>query len=279
MRIAKTIAVLALAAVMTPACSAGAVTSYRDVPYASNRAHKLDIYLPTRASTVAVPVIVFIHGGAWRARDKSDSGAMRAYTSAGFAGVSINYRLSGDAIWPAQIHDAKAAIRWVRANASKYGFDSDRISVMGRSAGAHLALLLATTGTELEGSVGRNLRTSSEVRCVANLFGPTDLEAMIGTSHGRLGSPESDLLGAALNDSRDLAREASPVTYITADDPPVFTMHGTADNRVPVSQAKSLHRKLVAAGVWSRLVLVPDGGHGGWPADGEVVRFLGNKCK
>jgi acetyl esterase/lipase len=212
-------------------------------------------------------VVVNIHGGAFRAGDKNMGvGEISSLVGSGdYAGVSINYWLRGEAIWPAQIHDCKAAIRWVRANAGKYHFDPDRIGVIGASAGGHLVVMLGTSGGSeaLEGDVGPYKGTSSKVRCVVDLFGPSDFLAM-GGSHDAPGSPESALIGGALQENQDKARAASPITYVSKDDPPFLILHGTADPLVPLSQSERLAKALKDACVDCLFAPVQGAGHGGF---------------
>jgi acetyl esterase/lipase len=191
-----------------------------------------------------------------------------------YAGVSINYRLSGQAIWPAQIHDCKAAIRWVRANAKEYNLDPDKIGVIGGSAGGHLAAMLGTSGgvAELEGDVGPYKGVSSRVLCVVDQFGPSDLLAM-GGDHDSPGSPESQLIGGAVQENKDKARAASPITYVTRDDPPFLIFHGTKDPLVPVNQSERLAAALKEAGVSCLFVPVEGAGHGGFRSP-EVPRRI-----
>jgi acetyl esterase/lipase len=264
----------------------GPVTVERDIPYAGggNPRQRLDLYLPAARGARKLPVIVFIHGGGWMNGDKDD-GADRLVPfvrSGEYAGVSVGYRLTGEAIWPAQVHDVKAAVRWVRANASRYGLDSGRIGAWGRSAGAHLALLLGTSGdaTELEGELGPHRAESSAVAAVANEFGVTDMLAVLGQpsdiDRARRGAPEARLLGGAITEHPERARAASPVTYVTPGDPPVLTLHGTADRTVPYDQAVRLDAALKKAGVTSYFVTVRGGGHGrfGSAADERTAAFF-----
>ena len=156
----------------------------RDVPYAQtgNPRHRLDIYRPRQRPATALPVIVFFHGGGWMQGDKADCARMisQVMRSGHFAAVAAGYRLTEEATWPAQLHDSKAAIRWVRANAARYGFDADHIGVWGASAGGHLALMLGVTGDAraLEGNIGPHLSVSSRVSAVANFLGITELLAL-----------------------------------------------------------------------------------------------------
>ena len=258
------------------------VTCELDIPYADdgNPRQRLDLYRPKRPEREMLPVIVFVHGGGWMQGNKSD-GARRLipFVRTGkYAGVSIGHRLSGEAIWPAQIHDCKAAIRWVRANAAKYGLDPEGIGVWGTSAGGHLVLMLGTSGdvAKLEGNVGPHTDVSSKVSAVANFFGPSDLLAMINqpSNIDRTGpdAPEALLIGGRLSDNPEKAEEASPITYVTRNDPPVLTVHGNRDRIVPYDQGVRMHRALKEVGVKSYFVTVEGGGHGnfGTAADGRV---------
>ena len=256
-----------------------------DVPYAAtdNPRQRLDLYLPkSPKNDKPLPVVVFIHGGAWQTGDKQGGlGAVRALVETGeYAGVSVGYRLSGEVIWPAQIHDCKAAIRWIRANAKKYNFDSDRIGVTGTSAGGHLVAMLGTSGevAELEGKLGEHLNESSRVHCVVDQFGPTDLLAM-GGSHNDANSPESKLVGGAVQENKDAARNASPTSYASKDDPPFLLIHGTKDPAVPFNQSELLSEALKKVNVEALLVPVTNGGHGnfGTPDVGERLKQFFDK--
>ena len=251
----------------------------KDMPYAatSDPRQTLDLYLPgTPRGSRLLPVIVNIHGGAFKLGDKNMGVREIAdlVASGDYAGVSINYRLSGQAIWPAQIHDCKAAIRWVRAHAPEYHLDPDRIGVIGASAGGHLVAMLGTSGgvAALEGDVGPHQGAGSRVACVVDQFGPTDFLAMAG-SHDSPGSPESELIGGPVRENKDEARAASPITYVTHDDPPFLIFHGTADPLVPFSQSERLARALKDAGVECHFVPVRGAGHGGFRSP-EVPRRI-----
>jgi acetyl esterase/lipase len=228
------------------------VKALRDIEYdrVGEKKLLLDLYLPEEKPDKALPVIVWIHGGAWLAGDKKNCPAVGLATR-GYAVASINYRLSQKAVFPAQIHDCKSAIRWVRANAAKYGMDADRIGVWGRSAGGHLVALLGTSGEvdELEGE-GGNLEQSSRVQAVCDFFGPTNF----------------------------LSAQASPVTHVSKDDPPFLIMHGDRDRVVPLEQSKILHEALKKAGVESTFHVVEGAGHGfGGRGIMEMVQAFFNK--
>jgi len=228
----------------------------------------LDIVRPKQLPPQRMPVIVFIHGGGWRSGDKG-GGVRRLipFAQKGYFTASINYRLTGIASFPAQIEDCKCAIRFLRANADRYHLDSARIGVWGSSAGGHLAALLGTSGgiDRLEGSGGWP-GTSSRVQAVCDWYGPSDLVAMAkATRPGRVGaaSPQGKLLGGAVQDQRERAAKASPVTYVSSDDPPFLIVHGTDDPVVPYSQSVILAEALKAAGVEATLVPLEGAKHGG----------------
>ena len=264
------------------------ITFELDIPYANttNSRQRLDLYLPAKRKSEKLPVIVFVHGGGWQQGNKSD-GARRLlpFVRTGeYAGVSLGYRLSGEATWPAQIHDSKAAIRWIRANAAKHALDADRIGLWGRSAGGHLVLMLGASGDvpELEGSLGPNTNVSSKVACVANFFGPSELLAMVGQpsdiDRTKSNVPEAKLIGGGLRENPGKAKAASPITYVTANDPPVLTVHGTDDRIVPYDQAVRLDAALKKAGVPAYFVTIDGGGHGDFgPAGNDRLRDFFDK--
>jgi acetyl esterase/lipase len=246
----------------------------RDLPYADtdNPRQRLDVYLPkARKSEAPLPIIVFIHGGGWLAGDKgSGQGNLLRFVKGGdYAGISIGYRLTNEAQWPAQIHDCKAAIRWIKAHARERGLDPTRIAVWGTSAGGHLVSMLGTSGDvkELEGTLGKNLDQDSKVTCVVNFFGPEDFLTMVrqpSTIDRTKGNdyPEAKLLGGPVPEREAVAKEASPVTHVSKGDAPFFTAHGTKDPLVPFAQAQELHAALQKAGVPSLLQEMTNGGHG-----------------
>ena len=184
-----------------------------------------------------------------------------------YAGASIGYRLSQEAIWPAQIHDCKAAIRWLRANSKKYGLDLDRIGIMGTSAGGHLAAIIGTSGgvAALEGHLGEHLDVSSRATCVVNQFGPTDFLALYGGNNHAPDVPEAKLIGGPLADNPEAAKSASPITYVAANNPPFLIIHGTSDPAVNFKQSERFFSALQKAGVDATFVRVVGGGHGNFP--------------
>ena len=234
---------------------------------------RLDLYMPAK-SEAKPPLIVWIHGGGWR--NGSKERVRNAWlVQEGYALASINYRLSDKGPFPAQIHDCKAAIRWLRANASKFGYDARHIGVAGSSAGGHLAALLGTgAGVEdLEGTVGSNLEQSSRVQAVLDLYGPADMAAMrVPARTRRRPHAVTLLLGGTPKEVPDVAKRASPVTHVTKDDAPFLILHGERDRLVPVQQSTSLHAKLRASGVPSELHVLPGAGHGGPAFDAADTR-------
>jgi acetyl esterase/lipase len=261
----------------------------RDLAYVSGggERQKLDLYLPS-GTNASLPLIIWIHGGAWLGGSKDRCPAVR-FLGKGYAVASINYRLSQHAVFPAQIQDCKAAVRWLRAHATEYHLNPDRFGVWGASAGGHLVALLGLSGGEKEFDSGENLPVSSRVQAVVDFFGPADLLTMGAQSgansrmdHNAADSPESKLIGGPVQKLKDKARTASPINYISKDDPPMLLVHGDADPLVPVDQSKDLHAALQKAGVESVLYIVKDGGHGnkfGPEVPGKVEAFFAKYLK
>jgi acetyl esterase/lipase len=225
---------------------------------------KLDLYLPAIGTNF--PLIVWIHGGGWMEGSKEKPPGLK-FLNHGFALASINYRLSQDAIFPAQLIDCKAAIRWLRAHAGENGIDPNRIGVWGASAGGHLVALLGTTGDVKEFDQGENLGVSSRVQAVCDWFGPTDFTKIMQSpedvKHDSPNSATSRLLGGPIAQNLEKAERANPIRYITKDDPPFLIMHGDQDPTVPLEQSQLLTDALQKAGVPVSFRIVPGGGHGG----------------
>ena len=247
-----------------------------DLEYARVGSHslKLDLYLP--APTVHPhPLVIWIHGGGWYGGGKGEALINAAQLLVrGFALASIDYRLSTIATYPAQLEDCKAAVRWLRANAATYNFDPDRFGVTGPSAGGHLGALLGTTGgvARMEGTVGNHRQVSSRVQAVVDFFGPTDF-FKLDPQHQKAGSSESVLIGKPIEEiKRNLlnpayaswvrrVHDANPITFVTADDPPIYIMHGTQDPVVLHSQSVIFDAALRLAGVPVNFRAVPGLGH------------------
>ncbi|MCS7305945.1 MAG: alpha/beta hydrolase [Thermoguttaceae bacterium] len=244
------------------------ITIERDVPYGAvgERTLVLDIVRPKQEPKEPMPVVVFIHGGGWAGGNKQAGlPLLPPLAEKGYFCVSVGYRLSGEAPWPAQIHDCKAAIRWLRANAKKYNINPDKIGVWGASAGGHLALMvgLSADQKDLEGQSG-SPDQSSRVACVVNWFGPTELLAAWNdpTLPQMVKDVLNKLVGGHAEQKLHVLKAASPLTYVSKDDPPVLTLHGTKDPIVPFSQATLLHEAMKKAGCVSYLVPVENAGHG-----------------
>ena len=244
-------------------------TVYHDIAYTEtvHPRHTLDIYLPKASRPT--PVIVWIHGGAFRMGSNADRVPLAMLTQ-DYAIVAINYRLSQHAIFPAQIIDCKAAVRWMRAHATQYNFDSTRIIAWGESAGGHLASMLGTTGQLTAWDVGEYRDYPSMVQAVVDFYGPTDFLQMdsqrlpTGMTHDDADSPESELVGGAIQAHPTATAQANPITYITPDAPPFLVIHGDNDPLVPYGQSVIFVDALRQANVPVTFYTVRGGGHGGF---------------
>ena len=253
---------------------------WKDVNYVGDGQafHTCDIYLPKQEKD-AYPVVIHIYGSAWfsnNSKGAADLGTIvKALLDAGYAVVCPNHRSSMDAKWPAQIHDIRAVIRFVRGEAKKYKFDPSFVATSGFSSGGHLASTAATTsgtkqtkiGTvdiDLEGSLGNYLTESSAVNAACDWSGPIDLTAMDCGDAMKMGenSPEDVLLNSKLAKEPDKYLSLSANSYIDKNDPPVIVFHGEKDNVVPCCQGKKFYEQLKAAGVTTEATFVPEGGHG-----------------
>lgn len=241
------------------------VTAHRDLLYATEDGLdlKLDLYLPANTNT-APPLMVWIHGGGWKNGDKANvNPAILQLATDGYAVASINYRLKDLTIHPKNIHDCKGAVRWLRAHAKQFGYDPKRVAVGGGSAGGHLALLLGLSSgfQELEGTVGGNSDESSSVSAIVDFYGPSDLFVFSQTD-------------ARFNNAHEFLAEqlkhASPLTYLSSDDPPVLIFHGDKDKTVPVEQSKLVHERYQQIGLESHLNILEGAGHGGRAFSDEV---------
>lgn len=225
----------------------------------------LDLYRPQ--SETPTPLVIWIHGGAWKSGSKKGAGPAIALLDRGYAVASVEYRLSGEAIFPAAIEDCKAAVSFLRSRADQYNLDPDRFGVWGSSAGGHLVSLLGTTNDETRFDTHPITRQASpKVQAVCNWFGPSDFLRMNDfpsiIDHDDPGSPESLFIGGPIQEHPDLARRANPITYVSKTDPPFLHVHGSADKLVPLNQSELLHAALKQKGVHSELYVVVNGGHG-----------------
>ncbi len=251
-----------------------------------DRALVLDIIRPKVLPKEPMPVVVWIHGGAWSGGSKSSgTSLLTPLAEKGYYCFSVEYRFSGEAIWPAQIQDCKCAIRWMRAHAGKYNIDPNRIGVWGGSAGGHLVALMGTAGDVrmLEGKGGWQDQ-SSRVNAVCDWYGPTDFlwfydhakehvlfADMFKNKQGQdlfeqlVGGPATELPG--------LCKQASPLSYVSKDDPPFLIMQGDKDQLVPMVQSEMLNDALKNAGVTCELMIMKGKGHELFPVEPVIAFF------
>ncbi len=243
--------------------------AFLDIDYVPNPhpQQRLDIYLPAEGNG-PWPLIIWIHGGGWKMGSKQHCVPYHMkYFEKGFAVASLDYRLTDVATFPAQIQDVKAAVRWLRHSASEYGFDPDRFAVWGDSAGGHLSALIGTSHGHEAFDVGEHLEVSSAVQAVCDYYGPTEFVSFVQTrgyeGHAGEESAETQLLGARVLDRPDLAAIASPITYLSPDDPPFLIVHGDKDPVVPLNQSEQLRDKLQQIGVPVEYFVLEGAAHGG----------------
>ncbi|MES2796424.1 MAG: alpha/beta hydrolase [Bacteroidota bacterium] len=242
--------------------------------------HRLDIHLPKKGKA-PFPIVVVVYGSAFFSNSSKGNtfkeGWGQKLLENGFAVVSINHRSSADAIFPAQIQDVKAAIRFVRANSTQFSLDNRFIGITGWSSGGHLSALVGTTNSikkdkingldiDIEGNLGKYTQTSSQVNAVVDWFGPTDFLIMdkCGStmSHDHPKSPESSLIGGAIQENKEKTALANPISYVNKMNPPFLIFHGDKDPLVPHCQSEKLFEKLKSSRVKSELIIIPDGQHG-----------------
>lgn len=275
------ITLLIITILQVPCFAQNTTQEWIDVSYTGDTlvGHRMDIYLPGQ-QTRLFPVVVVIYGSAWFGNDRKQ----RSYElfgssllKAGFAVAAINHRSSREAIFPAQIHDVKAAVRFLKGNAEKYSLDTSFVAAVGNSSGGHLSAFLGTSGSTdqhsvgnetaaIEGSLGDYLEMSSAVDAVVDWYGPTNFLVMDSCgsrmNHNAADSPESRLIGGLIQENRDRCALANPITYVNADDPPFLIIHGDADPLVPHCQSEILHQALQKHGVDSELIIVEGAKHG-----------------
>lgn len=265
---------LALLGCATPNPSGGEVR--RGLLYKSELCNwgRLDVYYPDRAAPVGgFPMIVWLHGGGWVVGNRETDPWLNGLTRRGFAVVSLDYRNSLHAKFPAQIVDVTDGVRWVVANADRLELDAGRMGMGGASAGAHLALLAAMSrGSE---AVPWALGAGERVRAVCAFYPPTSLVTVIPPdSRDRFNNLVALLLGGTVEEKLELARSGSPIRYVEAGDPPTFLLHGGKDEVVPVEQSRTMRAALDAAGVPVTLREFPEEGHGFAP-DAKTLAEIG----
>jgi acetyl esterase/lipase len=262
------------------------IKAERDIQYVPNGdpSQTLDLYLPEEPSEKPLPIVVYIHGGGWRGGSKAGCPSM-GYVPHGYAAASVEYRFSNKAVFPAQIQDCQAAIRWIRANSKKYNIDPNHIGVWGSSAGGHLVALLGTSGGKKAfPAIGGNEDQSDRVQAVCDEFGPADFTTVMAQAAedktknifkwNTSGDPYSGLIGVSLIDNKQKTDAVSPVHYVSQDAAPILILHGTHDSLVPFAQSVELADDLKKVGVDVLLQPLPGAGHGG-PAFGlPAVREL-----
>jgi len=280
------------AAPKRPALPAGFVAEY-DVKYVpdGDAAQSLDVYFPEKPAAQRLPLLIWIHGGAWQGGSKSGLPYL-SQLPRGYVAASIEYRFSQKATFPAQIQDCQAAIRWLRANAERYSIDPDRIGVGGASAGGHLAALVGTSGGKKAfPMIGGNEDQSDRVQAVCDVFGPTDFWTVAAQAdedkdvkyifNWNKGDPYSKLIDGKLGEDKEKCDAVSPVHYVSKDNPPFLILHGDRDALVPYAQSVELSDLLANAGVEVTLQRFPGAGHGGpafeLPAVGRLTALFFDK--
>jgi acetyl esterase/lipase len=240
------------------------LTSYYEIPFAEVvgfRPLALDLHIPNGHGPH--PVVVWVHGGGWQGGRRGMGHAVD-FAQYGYAVAAVQYRFSGEARFPAQVHDVKGAVRWLRAHAATYRLDADRVAGWGASAGGFLISLVALTSekAEWEGDVGGNLEQSSRLQCVVDYFGVSDLLALASPSGDTVVDQlATNLLGYGVRQQPESARQASPVAHATSTAPPFLLLHGDEDPLVPQAQSESLHIALNSAGAESSLIILPGAVH------------------
>ena len=253
----------------------------RDVPYVpdGDDAQKLDIYMPETPADRPLPLIVHIHGGGWMGGNKFPCPVV-AMVARGYVVASVEYRFSQKALFPAQIQDCQAAIRWLRANSGRYGIEPKRVGVVGGSAGGHLSALVGTAGgTGAFPAIGGNTDQSDRVQAVCDIYGPTNFGSVVRQAaedrnvkniftFNSPGDPYSRLIGTSLDGDAAKTDAVSPVHYVSDESPPTLILHGTHDALVPYAQSEEFTAALRAHRVPVWLQTLPGSGHGG-PAFGK----------
>lgn len=251
------------------------VTVLRDIKFASPGGVDLLMNIHMPKDVEQPPLVMYIHGGGWTGGDRNGCN-LQWLPKYGYAVASIEYRMSHEAIFPAQIHDCKGALRWLRANAEKYGYDAEIVIVAGSSAGGHLSALMGSSGgvEALEGDTAGHLDQSSTVQGVIDYFGASDFVLRSKDQPSKTEDPQGSvtlLLGGPVSKNLDLARLASPATHVDDGDPPLLMIHGEKDNVVHLSQSENLLRVYNEHGLDAHLHIEYGSGHG-WPKTTDAER-------
>ncbi|MEM9589580.1 MAG: alpha/beta hydrolase [Planctomycetota bacterium] len=264
----RCIATFLLATLATITAMAREPTVHRGIEFArvDDRPLRLDLYLPSDAKA-ELGVIVWVHGGRWSrgSRASVPSGLLKI----GYPVASVDYRLSTEAKFPAQIHDIKAAIRFLRGHATSFGLDTRTVTIAGSSAGGHLAALVGVTNghSQLEGRLGDELQQSSSVQAILDFYGPTNFMTILeqSTLHGyKVRAPAlALLLNGEPATHAEQAKLASPVFHVDPSDPPILIVHGDQDIQVPINQAHELQGAYNAKGLKAVFEVIHGAGHGG----------------
>ena len=263
------------------------VTAIRDLQYVPDGdvSQRLDLYLPEKPSDKPLPLVIWIHGGGWRGGSKNGCGSLWLVPE-GYAAASVEYRFSQKAVFPAQIEDCQAAIRYLRANAKKYNLDADHIAVAGDSAGGHLVALVGTSGGKKAfRMVGGNEDQSDRVQAVCDFYGPADFNTVVQQAaddknaknifkFNTPSDPYSGLIGVNLNSDQAKGDAVSPVHFVSKDNPPFLILHGTHDALVPFAQSEEFVAALKKEGVDATLQPFPGSGHGGPAFSSPAARKL-----
>lgn len=232
----------------------------------------MDIYRPAGNANGPMPAVLYVHGGGWEKGNASLGGVNALIADQllqhGMVVAAVNYRLAPQYPWPAQIDDVKCAVRYLRANAQRYGIDPREIGAWGGSAGGHLVSMLGTAGPGAGFDTGQYTSESSSVQAVVDMFGPADLTASGWGPYAT--SVVQQVFGVTPGQDNGVLAKASPVSYIQANDPPFLIFQGVADNVVPPSQSQELAARLHDAGDGATLVMVQNAGHGFKPTGGPI---------
>jgi acetyl esterase/lipase len=259
----------------------------KNIVYSTAGGEKLELDIAIPKGDGPFPCVVMYHGGAWQfgsrgqtsggRRDNNGKSWIEVAAEKGYVGASVSYRLAPKHKFPAMIEDARAAVRFLRANAAKYRIDSEKFAAMGFSAGGHLSLLCGMCDKDAGFDVGENLDHSGQVQCVIDFFGPTDLK-LYAVSEGLEDAYIIPVFGEVARTDPSVYKKSSPISYVSKKSPPVLILHGTFDLIVPIKHSESLKKAMTDAGATAEMITVPFGGHGLWSAK-EMSRHTATMFK